>query len=152
VRIDRKRRLPGTVFLRALSPELEANSQILRAFYNVFDVRLAAGKATATLLLDSRVLDIEAERQRAQRFRKAATPPLFAGLSLDSALSKRLQKTAADKPTRIGVNRADLIGAIVVDDLVNAETGEVVAPANTRLTDEVWNVRRPASSPQPGLP
>jgi DNA-directed RNA polymerase subunit beta len=137
VRIDRKRRLPGTVFLRALSPELEANSQILRAFYNVFDVRLAAGKATATLLLDSRILDIEAERQRAQRFRKAATPPLFAGLSLDNALIKRLQKTTPDKPTRVGVNRADLIGAIVVDDLVNAETGEVVAPANTRLTDEV---------------
>jgi DNA-directed RNA polymerase subunit beta len=144
VRIDRKRRLPGTVFLRALSPELEANSQILRAFYNVFDVRLAAGKATATLLLDSRILDIEAERQRAQRFRKAATPPLFAGLSLDNALIKRLQKTTPDKPTRVGVNRADLIGAIVVDDLVNAETGEVVAPANTRLTDEVLEMAEEA--------
>ncbi len=144
VRIDRKRRLPGTVFLRALSPELESNAQILRAFYNVFDVRLAAGKTTATLLLDARILDIEAERQRAQRFRKAATPPVFAGLSLDNSLSKRLQKTTPDKPTRVGVNRSDLIGAIVVDDLVNAETGEVVAPANTRLTDEVLEMAEEA--------
>jgi len=140
VRIDRKRRLPGTVFLRALSPELETNSQILRAFYNVFDVRLGSNASTATVLLDSRVLDIEAERQKAQRFRKAANPPLFAGLTLDGALTRRLQKAPADKPTRVGVNRADLIGAIVVDDLVNAETGEVIAPANTRLTDEVLDM------------
>ncbi len=42
------------------------------------------------------------------------------------------------------MNRADLIGAIVVDDLVNAETGEVVAPANTRLTDEVLEMAEEA--------
>ncbi len=45
VRIDRKRRLPGTVFLRALSPELETNSQILRGFHTVFDVRIGSGSA-----------------------------------------------------------------------------------------------------------
>ncbi|HOC44931.1 MAG TPA: DNA-directed RNA polymerase subunit beta [Thermoanaerobaculales bacterium] len=140
VRIDRKRRLPGTVFLRALSPELETNSQILRAFYTVFDVRLGSNTSTATVLLDSRVLDIETERQKAQRFRKLANPPLFAGLTLDSALIKRLQKSTDGKPTRVGVSRADLIGAIIVDDLVNAETGEVIAAANTRLTDEVLDM------------
>ena len=72
VRIDRKRRLPGTVFLRALSPELETNSQILRGFHTVFDVRLGSKKGSATLVLDSRILEIEAERQKALRFRKVA--------------------------------------------------------------------------------
>ena len=48
VRIDRKRRLPGTVFLRALSPELETNGQILQGFYTVFETRLDA-KGAATL-------------------------------------------------------------------------------------------------------
>jgi DNA-directed RNA polymerase subunit beta len=144
VRIDRKRRLPGSVFLRALSPELETNSQILRAFYTVFDVRLMSGKSTASLLLDSRILDIENERQKALRFRKVATPPLFAGLSLDTALTKRLQKASVDKPTRVGVDRSDLIGAILVDDLIDGETGEVVAAANTRLTDEVLEMAEEA--------
>jgi DNA-directed RNA polymerase subunit beta len=137
VRIDRKRRLPGTVFLRALSPELETNSQILRGFHTVFDVRLGAKKASATLHLDSRILEIEEERQKALRFRKVAEPTLFAGLSLDKAMHKRLEKATIDKPTRVAVNREDLVGAIVVDDLVDQETGEVIVPANARVTDDV---------------
>jgi DNA-directed RNA polymerase subunit beta len=144
VRIDRKRRLHGSVFLRALSPELETNSQILRAFYTVFDVRLSAGKPTASLMLDSRILEVESERQKALRFRKIATPPLFAGLSLDATFTRRLQKATVDKPTKVGVARDELVGAILVDDLVDEETGEVITPANSRVTDEVLTMAEEA--------
>ncbi len=144
VRIDRKRRLPGTVFLRALSPELETNSQILRSFYTVFDTKLTPKKSSATLLLDSRILDIEAERQKALRFRKVATPMLFAGMTLDSGLTKRLEKSSPEKPTRVGVDKSELIGAIIVDDLVDSETGEVIAAANSRVTDEVLEMAEEA--------
>jgi DNA-directed RNA polymerase subunit beta len=137
VRIDRKRRLPGTVFLRSLSPELETNSQILRGFHTVFDTKLQAKKDTATLLLDNRILDLENERQKALRFRKVAEPALFAGLSLDKNMVKRLQKATVAKPTKVTVSREDLVGAIVVDDLIDEETGEVVVAANSRVTDEV---------------
>jgi len=137
VRIDRKRRLPGTVFLRALSPELETNSQILRGFHIVFDARLGAKKDAATLMLDSRILDVENERQKALRFRKVAEPTLFAGLSLDKNMRRRLDKATVDKPTKVAVTRDDLLGAIVVDDLVDDETGEVIVAANSRVTDEV---------------
>ncbi len=137
VRIDRKRRLPGTVFLRALSPELETNSQILRGFHTVFDVRLGSKKGSATLVLDSRILEIEAERQKALRFRRVAEPTLFAGLSLDANMHKRLEKATVDKPAKVAVSSEDLVGAIVVDDLVDSETGEVIVAANSRVTDEV---------------
>jgi len=137
VRIDRKRRLPGTVFLRALSPELETNSQILRGFHIVFDARLSAKKDTATLMLDSRILDVETERQKALRFRKVAEPTLFAGLSLDRNMQRRLEKATVEKPTKVTVSREELLGAIVVDDLVDEETGEVIVAANSRVTDEV---------------
>jgi len=137
VRIDRKRRLPGTVFLRALSPDLETNSQILRGFHIVFDARLGAKKDAATLMLDSRILDIENERQKALRFRKVAEPTLFAGLSLDKNMRRRLDKATVAKPTKVAVTRDDLLGAIVVDDLVDEETGEVIVAANSRVTDEV---------------
>ena len=137
VRIDRKRRLPGTVFLRALSPELETNSQILRGFHIVFDARLGAKKDAATLMLDSRILDVENERQKALRFRKVAEPTLFAGLSLDKNMRRRLEKATMDKPSKVAVTRDDLLGAIVVDDLVDDETGEVIVAANSRVTDEV---------------
>ncbi len=138
VRIDRKRRLPGTVFLRALSPELESNSQILRGFHTVFEAHLGgAKKGSVNLHLDSRILDIEVERQKAMRFRKVAEPTLFAGLVLDKAMTKRLEGRTADKPAKVAVSREELIGAIVVDDLVDPDTGEVVVPANSRVTDEV---------------
>ncbi len=135
VRIDRKRRLPGSVFLRALSPELESNAQILRAFYTVIDTKLAAKKAT--LDLDRRLVDIENDRQKALRFRKIAEPSLFAGLKLDDAMRAKLEKATPDKPAKIRVDRDELIGAIVVDDLVDPETGEVIAAANSRVTEEL---------------
>jgi DNA-directed RNA polymerase subunit beta len=137
VRIDRKRRLPGTVFLRALSPEMETNSQILRGFHIVFDARLGAKKDSATLMLDSRIIDVENERQKALRFRKVSEPTLFAGLSLDRNMQRRLEKATVAKPTKVTVSREDLLGAIVVDDLVDDETGEVIVAANSRVTDEV---------------
>ena len=137
VRIDRKRRLPGTVFLRSLSPELETNSQILRGFLTVFDVRLGSKKTSATLHLDSRILDIEDERQKALRFRKVAEPTLFAGLSFDKPMHKRLAKATVAKPAKVAIGREELIGAIVVDDLIDQETGEVIVPANARVTDDV---------------
>jgi DNA-directed RNA polymerase subunit beta len=137
VRIDRKRRLPGSVFLRALSPDLESNSQVLRAYYTTIEANLAKGKKTASLLLDNRIREIEAERQKALRFRKVATPALFAGLMLDDKLQKKLEKATAAKPTKISVSWDDLIGAVLVDDLIDMETGEVVAAANTRLTEDL---------------
>jgi DNA-directed RNA polymerase subunit beta len=137
VRIDRKRRLPATVFLRALSPDLETNSQILRNFQQVFEVNLEKGESSASLLLDERILDVEEERQKTLRFRKVATPALFAGLLLDDAMRKRLSGATVEKPAKVVVDRADLIGAIVVDDLVNTETGEVVVTANSRITEDM---------------
>jgi len=138
VRIDRKRRLPASVFLRALSPELESNSQMLRTFYRVFDVKLNPKKIdSATLLLDDRILEVETERQKALRFRKVATPALFAGLMLNAATEKRLKGATVDKPARFVVSCEDLVGAVLVDDLVDQETGEVIAAANTRVTEDL---------------
>jgi len=144
VRIDRKRRLPGSVFLRALSPELESNSTILRAFYTVFPVRLDRKEAAATLHLDDRILEVETRRQRALRFRKVATPTLFAGMVLDDATRGRLEKATVEAPAAVTVDRSQLVGAIIVDDLVDPETGEVIAAANTRVTDDVLNMAEEA--------
>jgi DNA-directed RNA polymerase subunit beta len=140
VRIDRKRRLPGSVFLRALSPELETDSQILSAFYQGIDARMNAKNSTVTLQVDARVLEIEQERQKALRFRKVANPVLFAGLMLDEGMTKRLTGARRDKPAEIEVNATDIVGAILLDDLVDEETGEVVAPANARVTDELLSI------------
>ncbi len=140
VRIDRKRRLPGTVFLRALSPELETDSMILSSFCTVIDVKLDSKKKVATLALDKRILDIDQERKEGQRFRQVKDPHLFADLKLNDALRTKMEKAAAKgKAHNEKVSSDNLVGAILVDDIVDPETGEVkdFARANSRVTDEL---------------
>ena len=52
-------------------------------------------------------------------------------------MQRRLEKATVAKPTKVTVSREELLGAIVVDDLVDDETGEVIVAANSRVTDEV---------------
>ncbi|MGC8916180.1 MAG: DNA-directed RNA polymerase subunit beta [Thermoanaerobaculum sp.] len=129
VRIDRKRRFPGTVFLRALG--LETNAQLLQTFYNTFPLYL--GDKT-TLELDQRVVAVEEERAQAKAGARAAEPNLFAGLRLTADLKAKL---ARGKPIKVEVEPASLLDAVLAEDLVNPETGEVVFEANAQVTPEM---------------
>ena len=59
------------------------------------------------------------------------------GLKLNDAMRAKLEKATVEKPAKIKVDRDDLVGAVVVDDLVDPETGEVIAAANSRVTEEL---------------
>jgi len=141
VRIDRKRRLPGTVFLRALSPELETNSQILKAFYTEIRTKLDAKGGTVTLAIDEKVLKVENQRREAQRFRQVKDPMLFAELKLDEKLRKKIENAVAKgKSANIKVERGKLVGAILLEEIIDPETGEERVKANSRVTDEVLSI------------
>jgi DNA-directed RNA polymerase subunit beta len=129
VRIDRKRRFPGTVFLRALG--LETNAQLLEAFYHTFTLKLGD---TLKLELDERVLAVEEERAQAKGGVRSSEPLLFAGLRLTPALRQKLEK---QKKASVEVDPTALEEAIVVEDLVNPETGELVCEANAHLSPEL---------------
>ena len=130
VRIDRKRRFPGTVFLRALG--LESNAQLLEVFFNLFAAKI--GTDGVTLTLDDRILAVEDERAAAQVGRRGATPELFAGLKLDAGLRKSLKDRGQ---TKVKVSPEALVDAVVVEDLVDPGTGEVIAEAATAVSPEL---------------
>jgi DNA-directed RNA polymerase subunit beta len=130
VRIDRKRRFPGTVFMRALG--LESNAQLLEVFYHLVTGKLA--EETVTLQLDDRILAFEEERTSAQAGRRAASPELFAGLTLDKTLRKKLQD---EGKATAKVSHDALVDAILAQDLVDPSTGEVVAEANAPVSAEL---------------
>ena len=44
----------------------------------------------------------------------------------------------------VAVDRTDLVGALIVDDLVDPETGEVIAAANSRVTDDLLTMAEEA--------
>jgi DNA-directed RNA polymerase subunit beta len=152
VRIDRKRKFLATIFLRALGlilnldinkwkrgemsdSELEeaikfstySDGDILRTFYNTNKIHIREGKlylAVTPSILDMKVSMAVTDPKTGETLVKA-------GRKISAAVLENLQKA---KVKEIAVDVLDLEGAYVVDDLVNAETGEVLIESNEELT------------------
>src|ERR1700726_3687148 len=129
VRIDRKRKFLGSIFLRALG--MKSNEDILRTFYQVERITLREGDLfwnVSESLID-RKLSKEIKHPRSEDVlvgaHKRITEPLY----------KELVKARVNQ-VEVGV--ADLEGAVTVGELVNRQTGEVLLEANKALTPEMW--------------
>ena len=130
VRIDRKRKFPGTVFLRALG--LEGDEAILRQFYSAVGVR-ALGEGKFALSVPYRVLEQERVRDRQTRGRREAYS-IFGGISLTKDLMTRMEN---EKSLDFEVRLADLDRAFLIADVVDLETGEVLLEANDLLPEDI---------------
>jgi DNA-directed RNA polymerase subunit beta len=137
VRIDRKRKFHGTVFLRALG--LEADEAILRKFYVAVGLRPATGaggKIKAgryVLTVPPAVLGPERLKDRQSRGRRESYP-VFAGLTLGKGDIARLD-TGESVEAEVGA--ADLERAMFVADVVDLDTGEVIFEANELVPEDV---------------
>ena len=129
VRIDRKRKFPATVFLRALG--LRSNEDILRMFYDVDRVNLRDGKVH---------LEVSPSLV-GRRLSKNITPPdkkkdviVAAGKRITHAALEKIQGAGI---TEIEVGEADLESVFSVADVVDSESGEVLTESNDEVTPEV---------------
>ncbi|MGB6547008.1 MAG: DNA-directed RNA polymerase subunit beta [Candidatus Acidiferrales bacterium] len=130
VRIDRKRKFLGSIFLRALG--MKSNEEILRTFYQIERIAVRDGELFWNVsegLLD-RKLSHEIKNPRSDEVLVAAhkriTEPLY----------KELTKA---KVAQVRASVADLEGAYTVADLINRATGEVVLEANKPVPAELWS-------------
>ena len=127
VRIDRKRKLPATIILRALDYSSE---QILGMFFdnNVFHVKKGGFS-----------MDLIAERLRGDVATfdiKGSSGEVLVELGRRiTARHVRLLEQSGLR--RLDVPRDYLLGRIVAKDIVDKGTGEIVVSCNTALTDEV---------------
>jgi len=124
VRIDRKRKFYGTVFLRALG--LKSDEQILREFYRVDKISIR----------DKRLYWTVSPGLQGMRLSHAATTRggetvVSAGKKITPSVLKDLQKS---KVEHVEVSPNDLEGGFVVADVVDMSTGEVLIEANQELT------------------
>jgi DNA-directed RNA polymerase subunit beta len=130
VRIDRKRKFLGSIFLRALG--MKSNEDILRTFYQVERVTLRGGdllwNASEGLI----------DRKLSKEIKHPRTGEVLVGANkrISDALYKELAKA---KVTQVEVGVTDLEGAVTVSELVNRQTGEVLLDANKALTPELWS-------------
>jgi len=130
VRIDRKRKFHGTVFLRALG--LESDESILRQFYAAVPLRIES-PTSATLTIPPVVVERERVRERQSRGRRD-TFSIFAGLQLDKGMVASLESGDA---VDVRVKPSDIEGAYFIADVVDLETGEVIFEANDVLPEDL---------------
>ena len=134
VRIDRRRKLPATVILRALNYSTE---EILGLFFDTETVRLVA---------EGVVIDFVPERLRGQDFEFDITTPsgeviVEAGKrvtarhvrALTSSRVKRLPVSDSYLARNPGMGLSKVLAKAVVD----TNTGELLADANDQLTTEL---------------
>src|SRR5882672_3687812 len=124
VRIDRKRKFYGSVFLRALG--YTTDEQILRAFYRVSKLSIKDKKIYWNV--DEGLTGLKLSYAINA---KSGETVVAQGKKITSSLLKAVQ-TAKIAQVEIAAN--DIEGAYVVADVVDMSTGEVLIDANSELT------------------
>src|SRR5438874_303248 len=129
VRIDRKRKFLGSIFLRALG--MKSNEDILRTFYQV--ERISLRDKDLYWNVSPGIVD----RKLAHEIRNAKSDEVIVGAHkrITENLFKELIKA---KISQVRAALADLEGAYSVADVVNRQTGEVLLEANKPLTADLW--------------
>jgi len=125
-RIDRRRKLPATVLLRALGYEIQ---DILDEFFETNHIKISRGKYQLTLV---------PERLRGE----TANFDITAKKEVIVEAGRRITARHIRKLDEAGVKSIEvpdefLIGKVVSHDIVNAETGELVLGANGEITEEM---------------
>ena len=134
VRIDRRRKLPATVLLRALGYD---NQQILDLFFE---------KNTFTLRKKGADLELVPERLRGE----TATFDIKDGdgnVIVESG--RRITARHIRQMDKAGLKKLQapddyLVGRMLGEDLIDKSTGEVLAAANTEITEELIGTLREA--------
>jgi DNA-directed RNA polymerase subunit beta len=129
VRIDRKRKFLGSIFLRALG--MKSNEDILRTFYQV--ERISLRDKDLYWNISPGIVD----RKLTHEIKNPKTDEVIIGAHkrITENLFKELIKA---KISQVRSTLADLEGAYSVADVVNRQTGEVLLEANKPLTAELW--------------
>ena len=130
VRIDRRRKLPATILLRALGYSSE---EILGMFYESNSFKVSKGKEP-TISLQLVPSRLRGEVLTFQIKDKKGKLIVEEGRRITSR-HIRLMETA--KLKELKVSNDFLIGSSLAADIINEETGEVMFPCNAELTEEL---------------
>jgi len=131
VRIDRRRKFPVTVLLKALGYSTE---ELLNYFYpseriymNPDDPHQSAKELNPEILLGSRAAEDILHPQTGEVLVKK-------NRKLGKQTMKRLQELGI---TRLPVKTADLVGQVLAQDIIDYATGEIIAECNDTITEKL---------------
>ena len=125
VRIDRRRKMPVTILLKAMG---NSTQFILNYFYSIEQIFLEDGRlfmaVNDSLLGGKAPADVET---------KGGDVVIKKGRKISKPLLKKMVDSAV---TRIPVNDEDIIGRVFSSDVIDLDTGEILIRCNEELTAE----------------
>ncbi|HOX45126.1 MAG TPA: DNA-directed RNA polymerase subunit beta [Myxococcota bacterium] len=134
VRIDRRRKLPATVLLRALGYSAE---ELLNYYYETEQVRFEKGGKYERSINYDRLPDMRAVRDvKDPETGKTLVPK-----------NRKFTKRAIDRFRELGleflpVQKEELLGKVAAHDVIDDETGEVLMECNEELTESKLELLR----------
>ncbi|HWR59954.1 MAG TPA: DNA-directed RNA polymerase subunit beta, partial [Thermodesulfovibrionales bacterium] len=129
VRIDRRKKLPATIVLKALG---HTNEIILKTFYPIESVNI---KGTGFTRVVSEVL---AGVKAVKNIVAPDTRELI--VKEGSKITKgAIRKMEISGVKEIPILREEIIGRITLNDIVDPETGEVLLEGNEAITEDLFN-------------
>ncbi|MBU2227712.1 MAG: DNA-directed RNA polymerase subunit beta [Proteobacteria bacterium] len=136
VRIDRRRKMPVTILLKALG---NSTPFILNYFYDIEEVLMDADRlfisVTDSLIGEKAPIDVET---------KGGEVIIKKGRKISKAHLKRMEESAI---ARIPVNDEAVLGRILSSDVLDPKTGEILKKYNEELTAECLQLFRERGIP-----
>jgi len=134
-RVDRRRKMPVSILLKAIGLTPEA---ILANFYVNDHFRLMDSGAQMEFVADR----LKGEIARFDLVDKSGKVIVAKDKRITARHTRELEQS---NTTHISVPEEFLIGRVVANDIVDAETGEVIAKANDELTEGLLSTLREAN-------
>jgi DNA-directed RNA polymerase subunit beta len=129
VRIDRKRKFLGTIFLRALG--LKSDEEILKSFYTVDRISVRDNKLFWAVEPDAERGTHLLGAKPAHAVVAKGEEIAHSGRKITPSILKALRQ---HKISEVEVETAELDGAVTAADVIDTTTGEVFLEANQELT------------------
>ena len=129
VRIDRRRKLPATIVLKALG---YSNEDLLKIFYPVEAISISGNKYTRS------VSEILVGIKSAMNIMAADTKELI--VKEGSKITRgAVRKMEASGIKTIPISKEEIIGRITLKDIIDPATGEVVLEGNEVISEDAFN-------------
>jgi len=129
VRIDRRRKLPATIVLKALG---YSNEDLLKIFYPIEVINIYGNKFTRA------VSDVLVGLKTAHNIVAPDTKELI--VKEGSKITKgAVRKMEASGIKTIPISKDEILGRITLKDIIDPSTGEVVVDGNEVITEDAFN-------------
>src|ERR1700744_459455 len=131
VRIDRKRKFLGTIFLRALG--LRTDEEILKTFYTVDTIKVKDGKLQWTVTSEDKPTHLAGTRSTAAIHggKGSHEEIVSSGKKIGASALKHIRQAGIQS---VEVETSEFEGAMTAAEVVDLTTGELIYEANQELT------------------